>query len=55
MLGPAYDLWRLDCPDDDCELTEEEIAEREKDMREIASDEDDYRRECVEERYWNSF
>ena len=29
MLGPAYDLWRLDCPDDDCELTEEEISERE--------------------------
>lgn len=54
MLGPAYDLWRLDCPDDDCELTEEEIAEREKDMREIASDEDDYRRECQEEEYWNS-
>lgn len=28
MLGPAYDLWRLDCPDDDCELTEEEIARK---------------------------
>ena len=55
MLGPAYDLWRLDCPDDDCELTDEEIAEREKDMRERESDEDNYRRECLEERYWNSF
>ena len=55
MLGPAYDFWRLDCPDDEDDLTDEERAEREKDMRERESDEDDYRRECQEEEYWNSF